>query len=295
LPFTSIAPGCPLIHTFRKSIIALLGCSVFSPPLLGAQDADRPERYDDIAVVAGNAAIGSLTVVAGSLLRGKKPSARKVAQGALGGATVFAGKAIVTEDRWYAAIVGRQLASIGSSAIQNVASGRGFADRLLLPWGPLRFHVDRTERLRMRAKLDVAGVAMSVAGIMNDDLELDVDKSLQYGLIVLRNDGRKGNVTAVGSHMGGVIKYRTLTAWSADASDESIDAIIAHELVHVNAWGNPVESYALGKFRLGRAINRYVDLGIHVPIAAGLNGVVEYRSRPWEREAVSLVATPQGQ
>ena len=289
----------PFIRVLLFGSMAL-GVGASQP--LAAQDHDRPQKYNSAAVMAGNAALGSLTVAIGHVFRSRQPSLGKLATGAAAGTAVFAGKAIAADRRWYAGLAGRQLASIGGSAIQNVASGRGYADRALLPWGPLRFHVERSPSLKVRAKVDVAGVVAAVIGVTGDDLEVDLGKSLQYGTVILRNTGQTEGGNAVGSHLGGVIRYRTQTAFSGAATTEIVDAIISHELVHViqsdflfNAWASPIESYALGKSRAGKAINRYVDLGVHVPFAAWLNGVVEYSSRPWEREAVSLVTAPPGQ
>ena len=269
---------------------------------LPAQPHDRPEQYNEAAVIASNAALGSLTVLVGYAVRGKTPTLSKVAQGAIAGTGVYAGKFIAADKRWYSGIAGRQVASVGSSAIQNVATGRGFADRLLLPWGPLRFHVDRTASTVVRAKVDAAGVIATVVGIAGDDLELDLGKTLQYGAVVLKKTGSLGDLTAIGSHVGGVIKYRLITAGSVPASDEEVTAVMAHELVHVaqsdflfNAWASPVESHVLGKSSLGRILNRYVDLGVHVPFAALLNSAVDYPTRPWEREAVTLVKAAPGQ
>ena len=301
VPHVQIPPRFRMTTAFRAALLALLAGVTVSAPLAG-QHHDRPQKYNAAAVVAGNAALGSLTVALGHVFRSKRPSFAKLAQGAVGGATVFAGKAIAADRHWYTGVAGRQVASFGGSAIQNVAAGRGYADRVLLPWGPIRFHVETRGRVKVHPKFDVAGVVATVMGITGDDLEIDVERSLKYGTVVLRNVGMSGDATAVGSHIGGVIKYRRLTVESTAASRESVDAVIAHELVHViqsdflfNAWAGPVESYALGKSTVGKTINRYVDLGLHVPFAAWLNGVVDYPSRPWEREAVSLVSTPQEQ
>jgi hypothetical protein len=269
------------------------------PAVSAAQSHSRPEPYRDVAVVGGNALLGSLTVIAGHAIRGRKPSLSRIAQGAAAGVGVLAGKRIVADNRWYTNFIGREVAAVASSSVLNLARGKGFADRVLLPWGPVRLHVERVPRTKIRLKLDLASTGVLMAGVIDKDLEVDMQKTFLYGTPVLRNRGMKGDFTAAGSHAAGVVSYRGTTRNGTAASGSTVRAVLGHELVHViqsdfifNAWAEPLESYALGGTAIGRTINRYVDLGINVPISTWLNGLVDYPSRPWEREAVSLVTSP---
>lgn len=284
-----------MISLVRWSLVIASGL----PAASAAQAHPRPQPYPDAAVVGGNALLGSLTVIAGHAIRGRRPSLSRIAQGAAGGVGLLAGKRIVADNRWYTNLLGREIAAAAGSSIRNLAAGKGFADRVLLPWGPVRLHVERVPRTKIRLKVDLASTGVIMAGIIDRNLELDIGRTFLYGTPVLRNPGMKGDVMAAGSHVAGVISYREMTQSRTAATDSVVRAVLGHELVHViqsdfmfNALAEPLESYALGSTAIGRTINRYVDLGINVPLSTWLNGLVDYHNRPWEREAVSLVASP---
>jgi hypothetical protein len=257
-----------------------------------------PRRHSRLGLALGNAGLGSLTAIVGHVVRGKPVRVDKVVQGAVAGGFVYAGKAIVADNSWPTNLLGRELAAVGSSAVLNAAAGRGIADRVLLPWGPFRVHIDRHPRTRVRVKLDVARTATMIAGITDDKLAPDIGSSLLNGVLILRNETPTDRLDAVGSHVGGVIKYRVMTS-ERPATDREVRSIVGHEMVHViqadflfNVLAEPAESYVFGRSSLGRYIHRYIDLGINVPLSAGMNRLVPYARRPWEREAVSLAEKP---
>src|SRR5687768_16519085 len=92
---------------------SLLVASVL-PAGSAAQNHSRPQPYGDAAVVGGNALLGSLTVIAGHAIRGRKPSLSRIAQGAAAGVGLLAGKRIVADNRWYTNFLGREVAAAAS-------------------------------------------------------------------------------------------------------------------------------------------------------------------------------------
>jgi len=230
----------------------------------------------------------------GQTIRGKRIGRRAVAQGAIGGALVFAGKVAVARNSDYANLLGRELAAVGSSGIQNAAAGRGFIDHLSLPWGPVRFHIDRLPRTKVSLKLDLAGSVATIIALVDNDLAFDVERSLINGVAVFEVDSAIRSGSLGGSYFGGVVKFRSRTRYET-AAPSTTRRTIGHELVHVvqsdfqfNALAEPAETYALGMFSVGRVIHRYVDLGLNVPLASALNSLGSYERRPWEREAFTL-------
>ncbi len=261
---------------------------------LAAQDENLPRPYSSFTVVASNAGIGALTVIAGQAIRGGRIDARKAALGAFGGVVVYGGKAVVAENRWYSNLLGREVAAVGSSGVQNVAMGRGFADRFSLPYGPARLNIDRHARTRVRLKFDLARIVTLGAALSDHHLDMQVGRSMLYGVPVFRFNGPVRDDYAAGSHVGGVVTYRDRTVMGARTTDE-MTRTMAHELVHViqadfsfNTWAGPLELSFMRQSELSRAVHEYFDLGLDVPLASMVNSMIPYSSRPWEREAVSL-------
>ncbi len=261
---------------------------------LPAQDENLPRPYSTFTLVAANAGLGAVTAIIGQAIRGVRMDAKKTAQGALGGVVVYGGKAIVAENRWYSNLLGRELAAVGSSGVQNIASGRGFADRLSLPYGPARLNIDRRARTRVKLKVDLARMVTLGAALSDVHLNMQVERSLLYGVPVFRDDGPVRDEYAAGSHVGGVVTYRERTV-AGIATAQEMRRTMAHELVHViqgdfsfNTWGGPLELALMRHSELTRVVHNYFDLGLDVPLASMGNSMISYSSRPWEREAVSL-------
>ncbi len=54
-------------------------------------------------------------------------------------------------------------------------------------------------------------------------------------------------------------------------------------------WSSPAEEALMKRIPGGKSVNRYLDLGLNVPLWLALNGAIRYDRRPWEREAVTIV------
>ena len=277
---------------FRRGLAVTVLAAAF-PAAAVAQEPELPRVYDNIAVAAGNVALGTLTAALSRIIRGERVDYRAITGGALGGALVLAGKGIVAENGGVTNFAGRQLAALGSSGIRNAGAGRPFLSHVSLPWGPLRFHVTTPEK-RIRVKLDLATSITLAAAFFDDELNFDSQRSLASGVAIFDADTSAIAETLGGSYGGGVIQVRS-QARGMVATPATIDRIIGHELVHAiqsdflfNTLSEPLEATLLGRSAKGRIFNRYVDLGLNMPLAAALNSIIAYEKRPWEREARTL-------
>jgi hypothetical protein len=275
-------------------IKVLVSCFIlaFGRPV-AAQDEVPPRPYSNLTLAAANSSLGALVAIAGQAIRRERLDAKRVAYGAGGGFVVFGGKALVAENLWYTNLLGRQMAAVAASGIQNVASGRSFLDRFSLPYGPARFNVDPGSPRPVRLKVDIARTLALVAAVSDVHMEMDVGRSLVSGVAVFRDSAPRDEL-ASGSHIGGVVTFRERNL-AGISSEHEIRRTMAHELIHVvqsdflfNTWGGPLERAFLQDNALLKKLNVYFDLGVDVPVASLVNSFTPYKSRPWEREAASL-------
>jgi len=266
------------------------------PPCQAQTETDRVVPAKDLTIVAGNVLLGAATAGIGRALKGTGVR-RAIAKGALGGLTVYAGKVLVSRNSRFTNYFGRTLASAGGSAVLDAAAGRSLFTVVTLPYGPIRVHVKKSGRYHAHVKLDLWTSIVMIEGFRKKAQALDVETSLFAGVPVFEIDSMKPTGVVGGSHLAGVITFRTATA-EDHASDSERRKIIGHELVHVvqsdflfNSYAMPLEAELLKRVPLGRQLHRVVDFGIHVPIWSGINSLVPYRRRPWEREARTLSGT----
>lgn len=259
-------------------------------------------RWQGEALTLGiNAVLGGLTSGAMRQARGRRFRDGFVT-GAAGGALTYGGKRLAAERFFAAGLLGRQVAAVGGSVASNAAHGQGALDRVVLPVGPVRVYlVDRASSARV--KLDLASTAATVVAALHPDNEFDARESLSAGTPVFRRVAYSHDTGWNGLQAAGVVLVRH-TPGGEDADGESAERIghtAAHERIHVLQydqtfllWAAPAEAWALERHRWGRAVSRHVDLGLHVPVWAGLNAVLPYDRRPWEREAHFLTRTAPG-
>lgn len=262
----------------RASCLAILAC--VSPPAAMAQFAPDP-RTSHAELLAANSLLGGLTGGVSALLRGK-PVVEGFAMGAAGGGLVYAGKRLAGE-RWEGSgLIGRQIASVGSSFIGNAAAGRAALDRVALGLGPVHVYIGRDRPAAWR--LDAAGTALLLWGLLSDDMELRLTESLSTGAAVFHSE--RGSAFAG----PGIIFYHR------GADPERHEYELAHESVHVLhfdqaylAWSEPVETWLASGSPAARAIHRHVELNV-VGFGIGILGMRrwEHRDRPWEIEAMFL-------
>lgn len=282
-----------------RAAVLLLSPFVFAARL-PAQDTPpassgevyRTSAEGEVVSLAVNAALGGLT--AGVLRRARGGSFRSgFATGAAGGAVAHAGKRLAVE-RWDGAgLLGRELHAAGASIVANAADGRGPLSRIALPVGPVRLHVgDGAPRLT----LDLTGGLALAHGLAQGDSRLDWGSTLSAGAPVFYTPADEGR-SAYGTHAAGVIRVEVVeTEWEARGG--RVGTLLAHERVHVlqhdfalTVWSAPLQREIASRLPpggWGAAVDRHVEVGLHFPVWRGLNELVPYATRPWEREAFFL-------
>ncbi|HEX2203545.1 MAG TPA: hypothetical protein VHG91_09620 [Longimicrobium sp.] len=292
--------------TARRAPVLLLLALLATPsasvaaqtcPFSGCPADPSPRRGTRLETAGINALLGGATAGALRLARGGsgRDALRAAATGAAGGALVYAGKRVSVE-RWDGAgLAGRELAAVGASVVYNASSGRGALSRVALPFGPVRLWVHADSGFRVRPRLDVGSAVATVAMAGQRGSSLDWGESLSAGAPVFRRAAGFGVPGSSGRHVAGVVQV--------DDPDDPLDPdevrqardALAHERVHVLQndqaylfWGAPLEDALLGGTRAGRALRRHLDLGLHLPLTAFANEMVDYDARPWEREAYLL-------
>jgi hypothetical protein len=260
------------------AVAALAVAALVSPAAASAQELCLPPQPcrpapepasgpSDIRVevtgVAINALLGGLTTGIPAALRGE-PFARAFAAGAAGGSLIYGGKRVAVERFAGAGLLGREIAAVGGSVVQNVARGERAVSVITIPVGPLRLELGPGRA--PRARLDLATL-------------------IAAGALVFRSESRLD-----GMHAAGVVLVP-----DPSAHDYDQPGLLAHERVHVLqydqahlSWGEPAEGWLLQGTGPGRWMNRHVDLGLTAAARGMLNLAVEYHARPWEREAHML-------
>src|SRR5690606_4516046 len=98
-------------------------------------------------------------------------------------------KRIAAEGFPGAGLVGRGVAGAGGSLVRNASEGRPALAEIALPLGPARLHLDWTDGLDARVKLDLNAIVMTGYAVARSDLELDFSSSLSAGAPVFRAKG----------------------------------------------------------------------------------------------------------
>jgi hypothetical protein len=257
--------------------------AVFSLLLLTAPATTAAQEHLKISrgkLIAANVLIGGAVGGLGEVINGRS-FWRGFLNGSAGGAVVFTGKCLIAQETPATNWLGRASVAVGSSMVANAAAGRQALSRLVIPVGPVRFYRDNRTK-KTTAKLDMQQIAVATYMEMQPTTSFDFALSRKAGGVVFYDRGTESAV-----EVSGVIRV-----WSKD-----IGSTFAHELTHVAqgefvaiAMEEPLERWLLGKVPGGKAVNRYVDLGILSPVWAGLNEIIKTRERPWEKEAASFAA-----
>ncbi|MDQ3522283.1 MAG: hypothetical protein M3434_08110 [Gemmatimonadota bacterium] len=282
----------------RSGITCVLALLLFVPAPSPAQGNDPwsqeplPRWVGDFTVLSANAAVGGIT--AGVIQKVRGGSFQDgFARGALGGAVVYAGKRVVIQ-RWDGAgLVGRQVAAVGTSVVRNAAGGRPSLERVVLPLGPIRFHVRLDSGVVVRPKLDLNTLIWSGYAASRPELKWDAARSASSGAMVFRSPGKGMRYTPTGQEIlgfaaAGAILLSDIPAWRGD-----VDGTFAHERVHTlqydfasGAWGDPLQESLVRLAPGTRLLDRYVDVNLLEPLAHVSNLIIkEHDRRPWEMEA----------
>ncbi len=214
----------------------------YSPHEERWRDASWP---DEVGFAAANALVGGVASAIVAALRDDVPVGRAFVAGALGGLGVYAGKRLASARFPAAGLIGRQVASLGSSVGRNAADGRDPFQEIVVPLGVVRLYWDRfTGQVRGRPDLNAIGWVARAA--FEPRLDLSWSHSLSAGAPVFLVRGATFENGAAGRALGSVIL--------ADPDARvPLEDILAHERVHVlqldqhfSAWGEPLEGWAVG-------------------------------------------------
>jgi hypothetical protein len=269
-------------------------------PGLGEQPCplDAPRWTGNLAVLGANGLLGGVT--AGIARRISGGSFRDgFTRGFLGGTLIYGGKKIAAERFAGAGLLGRQVASVGASVVDNAAAGRGTFDRILLPVWIGRLYIEAGGEgvgRRVTPRLDLMATLWTIQGLAEKELRLDVGGTLSAGTPVFRTDNRiidlGGGGRASGITAAGVIFLSDVPAYG----EFWYPRVFAHERVHTLQmdqmfvqWTRPIERAAAGAIPGGERLLRYVDLNLSTELLRLLTvPFPEHRDRPWELEAMFL-------
>jgi hypothetical protein len=231
-----------------------------------------PRWVGDVAFLGSSALLGGLT--AGTLQRLEGGDFRDgFTRGALGGAAAYMGRRIGAERFPGAGLVGRQVSGVGASIVRNASDGRPTLEELVLPIGPVRFHVDRSGGLEVTPRIVLRDLGWTVAFALRSETEFDWASSLSAGAPVFRSPRRSflgpGGEGADGVQTAGVIGL-------SDIPDDLLRSAFAHERVHLLqhdfsylVWSEPIERRLMERSGITRHLARYAVPGVVFPLVRG--------------------------
>jgi hypothetical protein len=255
------------------------------PPLRGLSG--------QVTLLGANMVLSGLT---GGVLRwhGGGSFLRGFGEGALGGAAIYAGKAMVARGGDGLPFVGRQVAAAGGSVVRNVGAGQSALEELTFPVGPLRVHVSPRSGQAARLSADLLGIAGLVTVLVVHDVSVDWSATLTSAAPVLIAADPNDELSFNGRHVAGTILVRDRYR---DLGPDRYAEALAHERVHLLQydqfallWSAPVETALLGSWGWTRRLEPHVDLGLHGALAPLLR-LLPGHSNPLELEANFLADT----
>ena len=274
-----------------RGLLAVLLASAFSSESGYAQVTDLPRPAGEAPMLLVNAAVGGLT--AGLFRSGARKSFwTGFARGAAAGTAVYAGKRLIGEGTAAGWWIGRHVASLGSSEVANAAHGRPILHSVVFAIGPVRLHVDRTAKRKVSPRLDLASAIATIGISMKQGSRFVFQESAATGTLVFITPEVSN---AIGGSTAGVVTLSELAPDGNFPPLESKRSVLSHEMVHAAqydfgfaAWGDAMQSAIARRSKLGKRISEFVDINLALPLQLGVNGIIDYESRPWEREAASL-------
>ena len=258
-----------------------------------AQNSELPQPVGNASLIMANAAIGGLTA---GLWRvaARQPFWPGFLRGAGAGTAVYAGKRVIGEGNAASWWIGRHLAALGSSEVVNAAYGRPFLQTAVLPIGPVRFHIDRKAKRKISPRLDLASSVSSVVISRRPGARFVWRESISTGAMVFLV---RETSNEIGGSTAGVVTISELTPDGNFPPLEGKRVVLSHEMVHAaqydfsfTAWGDALQSAIARRYGWTRRLSAFVDINLALPVQLGVNGIIDYEDRPWEREASSLAA-----
>ena len=275
-----------------RSIGGLTIVALLHTPISASAQEVQENSPSDLVVGISNAAIGGVTAGLARLVKGE-PVWPGFIRGASGGVVHFLGKVVVAREGSGNAWIGRQLAAIGTSEINNAASSRPVLSSVVLPAGLIRIRFKtRTPALPL-IKLDLAASLATLVAASASETDFDLRESVRNGAVVFLLPDTP--VPTPGKHVAGVLRVANIPPSRANRGSYTRAGVLAHEMVHATqydfvsqAWGASLDAWVISAVPHGSKILRFVDLGIMVPVWLLVNGAVEKQHRPWEKEALAL-------
>ena len=256
-----------------------------------AQVTQSPQPVSGATLISVNVLLGAATAGAWSVA-GHRSFWRAFARGAVAGAAVSAGKKLIAEGNPPSWLAGRQLAALGSSEVVNASQGLGFLQRIVVPVGPIRIHVDRRARRKISPRLDLASSISAIVIASRERAHFALNESLATGVLVFTVPETS---QTVGAHTAGVVSISELLPDGNFPPLSGKRAVISHEMIHAaqadfafTAWSDGMQRAIAKRIPGGRFVSRYVDVNLTLPFQLAANGLIDYESRPWEKEAVSF-------
>jgi len=269
-------------------VAAALICAA---PRASAQIAHAAPAAGTAQVISVNVLLGALTAGAWSAAQ-RRPFWPAFARGAGAGATVYLGKKLIGEGNpasWWG---GRELAALGSSEVVNAAQGAQFLERAVIPIGPIRFHLDRRAKRKIVPKLDLAASIATVVIASQERTRFALKESLATGVLVFVAPETS---ETVGSHTAGVVTVSELLPDGNFPPLPHKREVISHEMIHAvqndftfTVWSDVTQRAIAKTNPLTRFVSRYIDVNVTLPLQLGLNRMIDYADRPWEKEAVAF-------
>jgi hypothetical protein len=272
------------------------------PPGIGEEPCplDAPRWTGELAVLGANAVLGGVTAGLAQRLAGG--SFRDgFTRGFVGGSVVYAGKRVAVERFGGAGLLGRELAAVGTSIVDNAAAGRGTLEQLVLPVFIGRVYIDTgigsARPPRLTPRLDALATFWTAYGFIESELSFDTRATLSSGTPVFRTDNREmvlggDSAHAAGLALAGVIYLAEIPAWGRAWRERAF----AHERVHALQmdqiflkWTRPAERALIERLPRAGGVLRFVDLNLSSELLRGLALLFpDHIDRPWELEAFYL-------
>lgn len=268
-----------------------IGAAMLLLPSIGAAQTPLHARASDAAI---NAAIGGATGAVTAALRGQSVW-RGLQRGVAGGLVMAAGRQIAGTRATGMPVIGREISGVG---ISLVAAGGDSTIHYLFPVGPATIVVVPGQSVDWR--LNIAQTVEMVALAVSPNTTFDASRSLAAGAPVFRDRrphfGESRDNFAVGSEGLGAIR---LAPEIFTSSGPETSRALAHESIHVmqedflnDAITLPIERAILQHVPFGRELTRHLDVGVLTLVLGNAATGIQYKDRPWEREAYSLTGDP---
>jgi hypothetical protein len=246
---------------------------------------------DRVAHLAVNGALGGFSAAMFALARGKNPW-RAALMGFAGGVAMGAGKQVAGKRFDGAGLIGRQVASLGTSFVRSASEDTMV---VILPVGPMTFEIRPSAVDRVRPRVNLVATTAMLYYVLRADTRIDLRATASAGAPVFRFPTE--TVSTRDGIIFGRMDFGTIVLGRQPSFlDAQRRMTLPHESIHIvqydfleQALSLPPERAILRKLGVGEGFLRHVDIGaISVVLAGVLQMHMDYEDRPWEREAVIL-------